>query len=103
MKKLAIVLAAGLLLTGCQKEEIDPQNTAVGSPGYNATALLGHATNGVILGTYRDLDQQTAALQSAVAALAAAPTPAALAAARARPAAMPVPPGKPPKPSPSAP
>lgn len=82
MKNLAIVLAAALLLAGCQKEEIDPQNTAVGSPGYNAAALLDHAANGVILGTYRDLDQQTAALQSAVAALAAAPTPAALAAAR---------------------
>lgn len=82
MKNLAIVLTAALLLAGCQKEEIDPQNTAVGSPGYNAAALLDHAANGVILGTYRDLDQQTAALQSAVAALAAAPTPAALAAAR---------------------
>ena len=82
MKKITIILAAGLLLAGCQKQEIDPQNTAVGSPGYNAAAMLDHAANGVILGTYRDLDQQTAALQSAVAALAAAPTPAALAAAR---------------------
>ena len=77
-----VILAAALLLVGCQKEEIDPQNTAVGSPGYNAAALLDHAANGVILGTYRDLAQQTAALQTAVAALAAAPTPAALAAAR---------------------
>ena len=82
MKNLTLLLAAALLLAGCQKTEIDPQNTAVGSPGYNAAALLDHAATGVILGTYRDLDQKTAALQSAVAALAAAPTPAALAAAR---------------------
>ena len=81
MKNLIIILIA-VLLAGCQKEEIDPQNTAVGSPGYNAAALLDHAANGVILGTYRDLEQQTAALRSAVAALASAPTPAALAAAR---------------------
>ncbi len=82
MKNLAIAFAAALLLASCQKEEIDPQNTAVGSPGYNAAALLDHAANGVILGTYRDLDQKTTALQRAVAALANVPTPAALATAR---------------------
>ncbi|GAA4026268.1 hypothetical protein GCM10022409_07810 [Hymenobacter glaciei] len=82
MKNFTLALAATLLLAGCQKEEIDPQNTAAGSPGYNATALLDYAANGVILGTYRDLDAKTATLQTAVAALAAAPTPAALAAAR---------------------
>ena len=82
MKKLLFAMAATLLLAGCQKEEIDPQNTAANSPGYNAAALLDHAANGVIVGTYRDLDQKAAALQAAVAALAAAPTPAALAAAR---------------------
>ena len=76
------MLAAALLLAGCQKEEIDPQNTAAGSPGYNAAALLGNTANTVILGTYREVDQKAAALQTAVAALAAAPTPAALAAAR---------------------
>ena len=81
MKNLIIILTA-VLLAGCQKEEIDPQNTAVGSPGYNAAAMLDHAANGVVLGTYRDLDQKTAALQTAVAALASTPTPAALAAAR---------------------
>lgn len=82
MKKLVFALAAGLLLAGCQKEEIDPQNTAVGSPGYNAAALLDNAANNVMVGTFRDLDQKAAALQTDVAALAAAPTPAALAAAR---------------------
>ena len=82
MKKLLFAMAAALLLAGCQKEEIDPQNTAANSPGYNAATLLDHAANGVIVGTYRDLDQKAAALQTAVAALAAAPTPAALAAAR---------------------
>ena len=82
MKKLTLFLAAALLLAGCQKTEIDPQNTATGSPGYNAAALLDHAANGVILGTYRDLDAKAAALQTAVTALAAAPTPATLAAAR---------------------
>ena len=82
MKKLLFAMAATLLLAGCQKEEIDPQNTAANSPGYNAAALLDNAANGVIVGTYRDLDQKAAALQTAVAALAAAPTPAALAAAR---------------------
>ena len=82
MKKLLFAMAAALLLAGCQKEEIDPQNTAANSPGYNAATLLDHAANGVIVGTYRDLDQNAAALQTAVAALAAAPTPAALAAAR---------------------
>ena len=51
MKNLVCALAAALLLAGCQKEEIDPQNTAAGSPGYNAAALLDHAANGVILGT----------------------------------------------------
>lgn len=73
MKNLA--LAAALLPAGCQKEAIDPQNTVAGSPGYNAAALLDHAANTVILGTYREVDQKAAALQ-------AAPTPAALAAAR---------------------
>ena len=82
MKHLAFALAALLLLAGCQKEEIDPQNTAIGSPGYNAAALLDHAANTVILGTYRDVDAKAAALQTAVTALAAAPTPAALATAR---------------------
>ncbi|WP_201978073.1 imelysin family protein [Hymenobacter rubidus] len=82
MKKLALALAATLLLAGCQKEEIDPQNTVAGSPGYNAAALLDHAANVVIVGTYREVDQKAAALQTAVVALAAAPTPAALAAAR---------------------
>ena len=82
MKNLTLVLAAALLLAGCQKEEIDPQNTALGSPGYNAAALLDNAANTVIVGTYREVDQKAAALQTAVAALAAAPTPAALAAAR---------------------
>ncbi len=82
MKNLALALTALLLLAGCQKEEIDPQNTTVGSPGYNAAALLDHAANTVILGTYRAVDTQAAALQAAVTALAAAPTPAALAAAR---------------------
>jgi len=82
MKKLVFALSAALLLAGCQKEEIDPQNTSVGSPGYNAAALLNNTANGVILATYREVDQKAAALQTAVAALAAAPTPAALAAAR---------------------
>ena len=82
MKKLLFAMAATLLLVSCQKEEIDPQNTAANSPGYNAAALLDHAANGVIVGTYRDLDQKAAALQAAVAALATAPTPATLAAAR---------------------
>ena len=79
---LALALATAPLLAGCQKEEIDPQNSATGSPGYNAAALLDHAANTVILGTYREVDQKAAALQTAVATLAAAPTPAALAAAR---------------------
>ena len=65
-----------------QKEEIDPQNTGIGSPGYNAAALLDHAANGVILGTYGNLDQKAVALQATVTALTAAPTPIALAAAR---------------------
>ena len=82
MKNFAFVLAAALLLAGCQKEEIEPRNAAVGSPGYNAAALLDQAANTVILGTYRAVDAQAAALQTAVTALAAAPTPAALAAAR---------------------
>ena len=82
MKTIFFALAAGLLLAGCQKQEIDPQNTAGGSPGYNATTLLGNVANTVVLGTYRELDQKAAALQAAVAALTAAPTPAALAAAR---------------------
>jgi putative iron-regulated protein len=82
MKNLALTLAAALLLAGCQKEVIDPQNTALGSPGYNAAALLDNAANGVILNAYRETDTKAAALQTAVAALAAAPMPAALAAAR---------------------
>ena len=82
MKFPVLALAATLLLAGCQKEEIDPQNTALNSPGYNAAALLDHAANTVIVGTYRDLDAQAAALQTAVAVLAAAPSAATLAAAR---------------------
>ena len=82
MKKRTFALAAALLLAGCQKEEIEPQNTAVGSPGYNAAALLENTATTVVLGTYRDVDTQAARLQTAVGALAAAPTPAALAAAR---------------------
>ena len=62
MKNLTLVLAAALLLVGCQKEEIDPQNTAAGSPGYNAAALLGNTANTVILGTYREVDQKAAVL-----------------------------------------
>ena len=65
-----------------QKEKIDPQNTGISSPGYNAAALLDHAANGVILGTYGELDQKAVALQATVTALTAAPTPMALAAAR---------------------
>ena len=82
MQKTIFVLAAALLLAGCQKEEIDPQNTTAGSPGYNAAALLNNAANGVIVTTYREVDQKAAALQTAVAVLAATPTPAVLAAAR---------------------
>ena len=72
MKLPFIALAALLLLAGCQKEEIDPQNNTTGSPGYNASSLLDNAANNVIVGTYRDLDAKAAALQTAVASLAAA-------------------------------
>ena len=82
MKLPLIALAATLLLVGCQKQEIDPQNTATGSPGYSASSLLDNAANNVIVGTYRDLDAKAAVLQTAVVALAAAPTAARLATAR---------------------
>ena len=82
MKIYVLALAAALLLAGCQKEVIDPRNTAAGSPGYNAAGLLSNTAHNVILSNYRDLDQQAGALQAAVRALAAQPTPAALAAAR---------------------
>ena len=71
MKLSILALAAVLLLAGCQKEEIDPQNNGTGSPGYNAAALLDNAANNVIVGTYRDLYTKAAGLQTAVAALAA--------------------------------
>ncbi len=82
MKRSILALGALLLLAGCQKENIDPQNTATGSPGYNAAGLLANTANTVVVANYRDLDQQAAALQTAVGALAAAPTAAALATAR---------------------
>ena len=82
MKISVLALAAGLLLASCQKEEIDPQNSALNSPGYNAAAVLDNAANNVILGTYRDLDAKADGLQTAIAALAAAPTATTLAAAR---------------------
>lgn len=82
MKTYILAFAAAMLLAGCQKVEIDPQNNGIGSPGYNAATLLDNAANNVIVGTYRDLDAQAAALQTAVAALAAAPTAATLATAR---------------------
>ena len=82
MKLPVFALAATLLLAGCQKEEIDPQNSPTGSPGYNATALLDNTANNVILGTYQALDAKAAALQTSIAALAAAPTVARLATAR---------------------
>lgn len=79
--KIFILALGALLLAGCQKEVIDPQNTATGSPGYNAAGLLTNTANIVVV-NYRALDQQAAALQAAVGALAAAPTAAALATAR---------------------
>lgn len=82
MKTTILALGALLLLAGCNKEVIDPQNTATGSPGYNAAGLLANTANTVMVANYRDLDQQAAALQTAVGALAAAPTAATLDAAR---------------------
>ncbi len=73
-------LAALLVLIGCQKEEIDPQNQPAAS--FNAAPVLASVATNVITATYADLDRQTARLQAATSAFTAAPTAATLAAAR---------------------
>ena len=76
------LLSLLLLTTACAKNVIEPQNANSSYTGYNATALLSNATNDVILGTYKDLDRQTATLAIATAALQANPSAVALEAAR---------------------
>lgn len=74
----ALLCAAALVFVSCS----DDDTTGPSATEFDATAVLLNTTDNVIVSTYSDLEQQAAALKTAIQAFTAAPSTATLEAAR---------------------